>query len=49
MVPGPTVYITMQSGSVETIQIVGTAGACPASPSTMPSGATTFERRNTLT
>ena len=47
--PGPFVYIAMQTGSVETIQIVETAGACPASPSTMPSGATTFERRNTLT
>jgi len=48
MVPGPTVYITMQTGSLETIRIVGTTGACPATPTTMPGGAKTFERRNTL-
>lgn len=48
MVPGPTVYITMQTGSVEKLQIVGTTGSCPTSSSAMPAGAKTFERRNTL-
>ena len=48
MLPGPTVYITMQTGSVEKIQMVGTTGACPASTTTMPAGAKTFERRNSL-
>jgi hypothetical protein len=47
--PGPTVYITMTTGAVEKIQIVGTSGSCPSGALTMPSGAKTFERRNTLT
>ena len=48
-IPGPTVYITMTTGSVEKLQIVGTTGSCPSGALTMPAGATTFERRNTLT
>ena len=49
MVPGPTVYITMTTGSVEKLRIVGAKGPCPSGKVTMPSGATTYERRNTLT
>lgn len=49
MVAGPTVYISMTTGSVEKLQIVGTTGACPSGALTMPAGAKTFERRNTLT
>lgn len=48
MTAGPTVYITMKTGDIEQLQIVGTTGACPSNPSSMPAGATTFERRNTL-
>ncbi|MFM9048758.1 MAG: hypothetical protein ACKOMX_01765, partial [Actinomycetota bacterium] len=48
MTAGPTVYITMKTGDIEQLQIVGTTGACPASPTSMPAGAKTFERRNTL-
>ena len=47
--PGPTVYISMSTGNVEQIRIIGTTGACPANPTSMPAGAKTFERRNTLT
>jgi len=48
MTAGPTVYITMKTGDIEQLQIVGTTGSCPATPTSMPAGATTFERRNTL-
>jgi hypothetical protein len=48
MVPGPTIYLSMTTGSMEKLQIVGTTGACPSGSLAMPSGAKTFERRNTL-
>lgn len=47
-VAAPSIFVTMSTGSVETLRIAGVAGACPAAPA-MPADYQTFERRNTLT